>query len=506
MPVRMLLALASGALLSLAFEPVALAYVMPVALAVLALITRDLRSRAGFIVGLSFGIGFYFPHIYWLSSSIGVVAWLALGTLEALFHGLFGAVAPVLHRLRAWPFWLAGAWLTMEFARSNWPLGGMPWGRLGFAVVDTPLAPALAYVGVNGTTFIVAALGFLLARLLVSAKGDERLYAAVGVVGVASAAVVPCVVPWTLPTSAVTTVAAVQGNVPGSGNDILEDYRGVTQNHVDATVSLADEVAADDRPRPDFVLWPENATAVDPFLDASTNAQITAAVAAIDVPILVGAIVDAGPDRILNQGIVWDPASGAGERYTKRHPVPMGEYIPWRGLFERAGLTDSGQLARVGRDMVSGTDSSPLVVAGVPVANAICFDIAYDDGLAAQVERGAELLTVQTSNASFIFTDQIEQQFAITRARALETGKYAVVAATNGVSGVVAPDGSVVDRTQRLTQEVLVETVELRQGMTPGVRVGAFFPLLSAGSSVVGILLGLLVRRRESRRAAHGSA
>jgi apolipoprotein N-acyltransferase len=498
---RILVALVSGGLLSLAFEPVAVAYLMPVSLAALAVATRDVRARSGFLIGLAFGVGFYFPHISWMSSSIGAAAWIALASIEAIFHGLFGAAAAVLHRLRAWPFWLAGAWLTMEFTRSTWPLSGMPWGRLGFGVVDTPLAPALAYVGVNGVSLVVAALGFLLARVLLAARGDERLYAAVGVVGLASVAVVPAVVPWTLSTRAEATVAVVQGNVPGAGNDILEDFRGVTQNHVDATLALAGDVAAGRQPQPDFVLWPENATAVDPFLDSSTNAQITGAVEAIGVPVVVGAIVDAGPERILNQGIVWDPKTGAGDRYTKRHPVPMGEYIPFRGLFERAGLTDSGQLARVGRDMLSGTRTTPLVVAGIPVADSICFDIAYDDGLAVQQENGAELLTVQTSNASFIFTDQIEQQFAMTRARAIETGKYVVVAATNGVSGVIAPDGTVVDRTQRLTQEVIVETVDLRPGLTPGIRVGRALPLVGAASTLLGLLLSVVGHRRGRRNA-----
>ena len=492
---RILVALVAGGAMSLAFEPVAIAYLMPLSLAALALTTRDLRARSGFLVGLAFGVAFYFPHIHWMSSSIGAAAWISLAGIETFFHGLFGAAATVLHRLRAWPFWLAGAWLTMEFTRSTWPFSGMPWGRLGFGVVDTPLAPALAYVGVNGVSVLVAALGFLLARLVLAAPGDERLYAAVGLVGLASVAVVPSVVPWTLSTRAEVTVAAVQGDVPGAGNDILADARGVTQNHVDATVALAEDVAAGRRPQPDFVVWPENSTALDPFLDSSTHQQITTAVEAIGVPVMVGAIVDAGPEQVLNQGIVWDPVTGAGDRYTKRNPVPMGEYIPFRGLFERAGLTESGQLARIGRDMLSGTRAAPLMVAGVPVADSICFDIAYDDGLAIQQENGAELLTVQTSNASFIFTDQIEQQFAMTRARALESGKYVVVAATNGVSGVIAPDGSVVDRTQRLTQEVLVETVDLRTGLTPGVRVGGVLPLLSALSSAVGLLLGIRAYR-----------
>ena len=36
----------------------------------------------------------------------------------------------------------------------------------------------------------------------------------------------------------------VQGDVPGPGNDILWDTDQLTRNHVDATVALADDVAA----------------------------------------------------------------------------------------------------------------------------------------------------------------------------------------------------------------------------------------------------------------------
>ena len=499
---RTLIALLAGAMLSLAYEPIAIAYLMPLSLAAFALTTRGLRKRGGLLVGLAFGVGFYFPHIYWMSPSIGAPAWVALAGIEASFYGLLGACAPVLHRLRAWPFWLAGSWTTMEVVRSNWPFSGMPWGRLGFGVVDTPLAPALAYAGVNGVTFVVAALGFLLARAVIAEKGAARLLAVGGLVALAAVAVIPTVRPWTLATSGAVTVAAVQGDVPGAGNDILFDPRGVTQNHVDATVGLAAAVRAGTQPRPDFVVWPENSTAIDPFDDVATHTQIVTAVAAIGVPVMVGAIVDAGNDHVLNQGIVWDPETGAGERYTKRHPVAYGEYVPLRGLLDRVGITDKGQLARIPRDMLSGSRDEPLRVAGVEVADSICFDIAYDDGIATQVENGANLLVVQTSNASFIFTDQIEQQFAITRARALETGKYVVVAATNGISGVIAPDGSVVDRTKRRTQDVLVETVDLREGVTPGVRVGRDFRFLAPASSVVGLALGFLAYRRGSTSGA----
>ncbi|MGA8256856.1 MAG: apolipoprotein N-acyltransferase [Nocardioides sp.] len=499
---RVPLALLAGLLLSLAYEPVAIAYLMPVAVAGFALATRGLRSRQGFLVGLAFGVAFYYVHIWWMKSSIGIGPWAGLAGIEAVFYGLVGAASPVLQRLRAWPFWLAGAWTTSEIVRSEWPFSGMPWGRLGFGVVDTPVASALAYGGINGVSFLVAAFGFLLARLVLAARspGDERQLALGGVVLVAAVSLVPAVAPITLATSGSVTIAVVQGDVPAPANDILVDPRRVTQNHVDATVDLADEVAAGTTPRPDFVLWPENSTAIDPFDDVSTNAQIEQAVAAIQVPILVGVIVDAGEDHVLNQGIVWEPLVGAGERYTKRHPVAFGEYIPFRD--QLSGLF--AQLDRIPRDMLSGTRREPLRVAGVDLANSICFDIAYDDGLADQIERGADLLTVQTSNASFIFTDQIEQQFAMTRARAIESGRAVAVASTNGISGVIGPDGDVLERTDRMTRDVLVQTVDLKTGLTPGTRVSWAFRVVSPAVLMVGLLLGFAAYRRSDWRDDRG--
>ena len=41
------------------------------------------------------------------------------------------------------------------------------------------------------------------------------------------------------------------------------------------------------------------------------------------------------------------------------------------------------------------------VLSDLLVADAICFDVAYDEGIGGQVARGAELVTVQTSNAMF---------------------------------------------------------------------------------------------------------
>ncbi|UMG92525.1 apolipoprotein N-acyltransferase [Nocardioides sp. TF02-7] len=357
MLVRLLLAIAGGLALTAAYEPLTLAPLVLVGPACFALATHGLSVPRAGLVGLAFGVAFYFTHIYWMRTAPGQDAWLALSTAEALFYGAVGLCVPLLTRLPAWPVWLAATWAAMEGIRSTWPFSGMPWGRLSFAVADTPLAPALAYVGMTGLSFLLALLSFLLARAVLDRGGLVRIAPPVVL---AALLLVPAVAPYELAEDGSAVVAAVQGDVPGPGDDILWDHRGVTRNHVEATTGLADDVAAGRAPQPDFVLWPENTTAVDPFSDADVNGGIREAVDAIGVPVVVGGLVDDGPDHVLNQGIVWDPVSGPGDRYTKKHPVAYGEYIPYRRYWDPG----FGDLAQIRRDMKAGTREEPLRVAG----------------------------------------------------------------------------------------------------------------------------------------------
>ena len=287
-------------------------------------------------------------------------------------------------------------------------------------------------------------------------------------------------------------VAVVQGNVPRLGLGFNAQRAAVLANHAEATRELAADVRAGRVPAPDVVIWPENASDIDPFEDAAAYDLIDEAVQDVGVPVLVGAVLQGPGDGVSNTGIVWDPETGPGERYVKRHPVPFGEYIPFRSLVRQ--VTDKVDL--VPRDFVAGTDVGVLDVGPVRVGDVICFEVAYDDLVRDVVTGGGSVIVVQTNNATFGRSGETAQQLAMGRLRAVEHGRAVLVAATSGISAVIAPDGRTVDSAPVFTREVLSAQVPTRTGTTLATRLGAAPELLLAGLAVVAAGVG-------ARRRAH---
>ncbi|WP_461029929.1 apolipoprotein N-acyltransferase, partial [Streptomyces sparsus] len=324
-------------------------------------------------------------------------------------------------------------------------------------------------------------------RRLVPALGAAALAAAVACVGYA----VP------IPTDAddTVTIAVVQGDVEKPGMDFLGRPMMILENHVEPTVQLAEDVRAGRTARPDLVIWPENASDLDPYRYPEARAAINRAARAIGVPILVGALVD-HPTRegyVENQGIVWDPRTGPGASYTKQHPVPFGEYVPFREQLSKV-IT---RLDRVPRDFWPGDRTGVLQVGPAKLGDVICFEVAYDPIVRDTVRSGARALVIQTNNATYGRTGQPEQQLAMSRLRAMEHGRAIVTAAPSGISAVVAPDGTIEQRTEEFTQDVLTAELPLRDELTLADRVGAAPEWLLAIVGALSCVAAFVLGRRE---------
>jgi apolipoprotein N-acyltransferase len=283
--------------------------------------------------------------------------------------------------------------------------------------------------------------------------------------------------------------------VPRAGLDFNAQRRAVLDNHVQRTLDLAADVAAGDEPRPDLVLWPENSSDIDPYVNTDAAREIDRAARAIGAPILVGAIVD-GPGRFIsNTAIVWDPKDGPGDTYVKRHPVPLGEYVPARGFF-RFFSADVDRIT----DQHAGSEVGVLDVGGARVGDLICFEVVYDGLVNDVVDGGAGMIVVQTNNATFGYTDESAQQLAMSRLRAVEFGRSVAVAATSGISAIVAPDGSVTTSSSLFTPDVFVADIAQRSSTTVAQRLGAGPEWMLTALGTGALMVVGLHRRRRGRR------
>ncbi|MDQ4104108.1 MAG: apolipoprotein N-acyltransferase [Actinomycetota bacterium] len=504
----------AGLFLYAGAPPRELWWLAPVAFAVLWAVLYGRPARAGFGYGFAFGLGFFVPLLSWVGEFVGPLPWLALATVEALVLALAGAGVAVVSRMPAAPVWAVGIWVAAEALIARVPFDGFPWGRVAFGQPSGVFLPVAAVGGAPLLTAAVVLTGFATADLLrrLGSRRAQRIFESVtspsavdfwrlrttstaAVLAVAPVVAGVCAAPLVGSTAVdgqAVVVALVQGNVPRSGLEFNVQRRAVLDNHAARTLQLAADVTAGRYPQPALVIWPENSSDIDPLRNADAKAVIDRATRAIGVPILVGAVLRTGSagstEAATNTAIVWDPRTGPGERHDKRRVQPFGEYVPYRGFFRWF----SPYVDRAS-NFVPGTGDGAVNLGPAKIGIAMCYEVIFDDLVRDSVRSGSELIAVPTNNATFGFTEMTYQQQAISRVRAVEHGRTVVVAATSGVSAVIAPDGTVKQHTNLFTPDVLVARVPLRTGTTLATRLGAApeWVLVALGAFGVAAALGL---------------
>jgi len=493
----LLTGLAGGLTLTAAFPPYGiwpLAAVGP-ALLVVALWQQGLRGS--FAVGAVFGLAFFVPLLSWVVN-VAWYAWAALAISEALIFAVLAVGQRLLLRLPAWPVAVAGWWVAVEALRDRWPWGGFPWGRLAMSQAQ---APTLRWVSAGGPpllTFLIALVGACLAWLIV----ERRVLPAACFACAAGVTLAGAALPVTTSGRVSASVAAVQGDVPHARNlPTLFNDTQITQNHATATERFAAQVRAGARRAPDLVIWPENSTNLDPFEYPAIYQEVMTAVRAIGRPILVGEFLH---HPVRNVGQLWVPGRGPSTVYVKRQLVPFGEVIPFRGLISH--ITSLTTLQPV--NLTPGNRAVVFRVGRIRLGDVICYEVGFDGLVRSEVTAGANLLSVQTNDATFEVdgqTGESLQQLAMAQIRAVEFDRSVVVASTTGVSAIVAPDGSLIAHSGTWQRAVLEARVPLLTGRTLAERLGGWPEYVITALTILALVAaaaGAVAERRAGRRAA----
>lgn len=485
---RTVVAIIAGVLTALGFQPFGWWPLVPVGVAGLTLAVlsaRRVRGATG--LGFAYGIGFLLLGIGWMQV-IFVHAMIGLVAVEALFYGLLGAVLKLGSRTAWWPLTAAACWVAVEFTFTRFPFNGFGWMRLGYAMVDSPLAWVLPLVGVAGLSLITSLLGQAIVWLVTGWSRRRAAATLAGLLATTALAAGGSLVPVGNQTGE-STVGWVQGGAPGGGVYGIGGPRTTTRNHLAEASRLRDRIDAGELARPDFVVLPENTTDMDPFTDAETGRLVGQMSAELGVPMLFGAILDGpGVEERQTASLWWDPVQGEQARYIKRGIVPFGEWVPLRSIL----LPLIPELQYVGAQSIPGDEPGALPVnlpdgRSLTLGIMICYDLVYDEFAYDTVRYGGQVLLVQSSNAMYQGTGQIEQQFAITRARAMELRREILVVTTSGVSGLIHADGSVAFTAPERVGASGVVGLPEREGTTPATWLAPGLELAILLLAVVGL-------------------
>ena len=481
--VRLALAAVSGSALAAAFAPPNLWLLALLLPALLMALWQDSPPRHAAALGFWFNAGTFATGTYWLYISIhqigGAPVWVALiamGALVcalALYGALLGwAVArwlPASGALR----WLAGvpaAWLLVEWFR-GWFLTGFPWLSLGYSQTGTWMAGLAPVLGVYGVSALLLLGAGALVTLAWGTRRERLLAAAV--------LLLVWVVPgalrglsWTHPAGPAITVAIVQGAIPedekwqdAHRDTQLDIYRDLTRRALGAQVVVWPEAALPDVAQHlgDYLL--------DRYHEA--RAQHSALVAGMLRETAGGDYYNS----ILTMGesVAW---------YDKQHLVPFTEVIPLPS-FARRWLEIMNlpyQSFRYGA-----THQPPLAAGGLVLLPAICYDDAYGSSNLDMLRTANALVTV-TNDGWFGHSTARHQHLQIAQMRAIESGRYLLRAANDGISALIGPDGRVLATAPGYVPAVLRGAVIPMLGLPPFARFGNWL-IISLGATTLAVVL-----------------
>lgn len=478
-------------------------------------IGRQGRLRDDFWLSLSLSVAFLATLNYWLlymhpltwlgipyavSIAIVLVAWLGVSIVIGIGMALGGlSLGYLVRRLRAaeapawvYPVLAAAFWMPFEWVQTLGDLA-YPWGPL--ALSQVALVPMLQLLPLGGPYLLGGLIAGFNAALAEGLQGDRK---ALGIfAGLAAvAATYGFAVSGPTPDGTVP-VAVVQGN-----HDSAQKWDPAMVQTLTDTYLARSAEARDAK----IVVWPESAIPIlwnDPARPESqaTVARIRAAFDGNGKYLVSGAFFFRPKQTQTRPGEfefdLFNASTVVGTGWldsfrweAKRHLVPFGEFMPFRGI-----LPDVlAKLNVLTRDLTPGDGPSPFKLPMATVGTGVCFDSIFPRALAADAAAGATLLAVVTNDAWYKKTAAPHQHFAHAILRAVENRRFLLRAANTGVSGIIDPYGRVLARSRVFEPALIQGKVAPRTELTPYTRIGDW-PALVGLLALLG-LLGWSYRRK----------
>ncbi|MEA5513482.1 apolipoprotein N-acyltransferase [Nodularia sp. UHCC 0506] len=494
------IALASGVSMGLTVAPVGAWFLAWIALAPLwvLVVTSPQKSKSPLLLALAWGVGYHGVALSWITG-IHPMNWLGVPWLPSLaitlfcwsfisFYGgslvtLWAAAMTRFTVKNTWQRVLIGTaiWCALE---SLWSTSPLWWSSLAYT--QSPHNLVILHLGqlsgANTVTAAIVAVNGFIAEAWINAKTSSAPSAPLRLVNknLASAAAILITLhlmgfylysrPLAQPPEAALKVGIIQGNIP---NEIKLIPQGLRQAIAGYTTGYYNLVAQG----VDAVLTPE--TALPYFQRDLPNTSLVQAVQQKGVIAWIGAFGER--ERSYTNSLFT--FTGNGEifsRYDKTKLVPLGEYVPFEGIF--GGIIQ--RLSPLNAHQVPGTTNQ---IFDTPFGRAIvgiCYDSAFPELFRRQAAAGGQFI-LSASNDAHYTASMPFQHHALDMMRAIETDRWSVRATNTGYSAFVDPHGRTLWISKYNTYQTHAETIYRRQTQTLYVRWGDWLTVVLLALSVL---------------------
>jgi apolipoprotein N-acyltransferase len=442
----------AGVIASTAFAPLSFWPSAFIGLTIWYFLLIRMRLRSRVYVSYIFGLGVLLPVQLWTGIYVGNLPWLLLSFTQALIFTL-----PALFvgkKINYNQIAFACSFVCVELLLRTVPFTGFGWSRLSFTQVDAPLQFLYPSGGVVLVAFLIA--------LISSARSVFNL--ALICLVIAGLSFLPRIEA----ADKKSSIALVQGGVVKLGLEFNSKPKEVFLRHLQQTSKSVtfDQV--------DLVIWPENAVDIDINTNDEVKKLINQKSVFLDTPLLVGGVTKSG-DNLLNQSFLFDPQ--IKQSYSKRYLTPFGEYLPLRGI-----ATKVSRYADQITDFKAGQQDTKFLIENATFQSLICYEL-LNDSFRDQID--TNFLVIQTNNATFGDTAQLDQQLNIARVRAIETGRYIAYVSTTGTTSFIDNRGKIIEKLPKFESSTLFGEVNHVIGITTTQIIGKYLEYLAVGALVI---------------------
>jgi len=521
-----LASISAGVLFGISFPPFPFPFQLfaLLAIAIWVEIIRNSRSARNALTLLFYGL---LPAnlviSYWLMMATvggGIAAVVAKAVVMALM------LLPFIVLIRAKSYTastlqllgLAAAWVFAEGIDLYWDLS-YPWLWIGNAWAELPaFYQYISLTGILGLSAWVAFCALVLHKWLFmeTERGSEELanwnnYASIAIIFlplIGSIAYFNLVKEVEI--EAVAEESKISTLLVQPNHDSYAEYGGFKSyaEALEALITLTDSAITE---QTEIIYWPENA--LDPFImnrqQNRYQLKVQTAVNSWGIPLITGTTFreyydvekdsvplvvrnrdSQNPVKLFNSAVAFKPEQKEPIIYKKMRLVPLVEKLPFEEFlvstnflgfdWEEWSLFGQGDSLEV-YNLIEGKNALAPAL--------ICYDSAYPELGFLAADQAFNYLAVITNDGWWGNSSGHIQHLALSRLRAVESGKWLVRAANNGISGVISPRGILSHETQYWTKTTISTTIPLVQGNTFFHRFGNWFFYLCCGG--VGLSLGM---------------